>query len=426
VTIALATVYVIWGSTYLAIAYVVETLPPFLAAGSRFLVAGALILGFLWARERLRHARGPSPEPLERPTGRHWRSALVVGGLLLVGGNGLVMAAERTVPSGVAAVIIATVPIWMTTFEAFLDRRWPGLVAVIGLVVGLGGVALLVQPSGVDALDPVGVGLLSVATLSWAAGSLVARRWPMPRHQLVGSGMQQLAGGALLVLTGLALGELTGTDFSAVSRASVLGLAYLVVFGSLLGFTAYFWLLGNVSVTTVGTYAYVNPIVAVALGMLFRGESLSARALVAAGLTIAGVVAMVSGRPGSAPPRGGAVGRSRVSRLLVLPLVGLLAACGGDPTAPPETRFATTEVGVLTTGSPGKDEDPSVLRAADGSLYVAWFSDRTGTGDSSPDRVDRLGPGAPRGLGCRSRRCPKPRVSLLQAVTPAFPFASVR
>jgi drug/metabolite transporter (DMT)-like permease len=297
VSIALATVYVVWGSTYLAIAYVVETLPPFLAAGSRFLVAGTLILGFLAGRERFRRARGSTAEPLERPTARQWRTALVVGGLLLVGGNGLVMTAERTVPSGVAAVIIATVPICMTAFEALLDRRWPGLLAVTGLVVGLGGVALLVLPSsGVDALDPVGVGLLFVATVSWAAGSLVARRRPMPRHQLVGSGMQQLAGGALLVLTGLAIGELGATDFSAVSRVSLLALGYLVVFGSLLGFTAYFWLLGHTSVTTVGTYAYVNPIVAVALGILFRGESFSGTALLAAGLTIAGVIAMVSGR----------------------------------------------------------------------------------------------------------------------------------
>jgi drug/metabolite transporter (DMT)-like permease len=295
VALALATVYLIWGSTYLAIAYVVETLPPFLAGGVRFLFAGSLILGFLAMRERVRRARGSDAEPLERPSAKHWRSALVVGGLLLVGGNGLVMTAERTVPSGVAAVIIATVPIFMTAFEALLDRRWPGLLAVSGLVVGLAGVGLLVLPgSGGEALDPVGVGLLFVATVSWAAGSLVARRWPMPQSQIVGSGMQQLAGGALLVLTGLALGELGRTDFSAVSTTSLVALGYLVVFGSLLGFTAYFWLLGNVSVTTVGTYAYVNPIVAVALGMVFRGESLS----------------MVSGRPTSAPPRGGAVPRT--------------------------------------------------------------------------------------------------------------------
>jgi drug/metabolite transporter (DMT)-like permease len=309
VSIALTTVYLVWGSTYLAIAYVVETLPPFLAGGARFLFAGTLILGFLATREWVRRARGSDAAPLERPSRAQWRSALVVGGLLLVGGNGLVMAAERSVPSGIAAVIIATVPIFMTAFGAFLDRRWPGLLAVAGLIVGLAGVGLLVLPaSGVDALDPVGVGLLFLATVSWAAGSLVARRWPMPRNQIVGSGMQQLAGGGLLVLTGLALGELGRTDFSAVSAASLVALAYLVVFGSLLGFTAYFWLLGHVSVTTVGTYAYVNPIVAVALGILFRGESLSGRAVFAAALTIAGVVAMVSGRPRSAPPRGGAVG----------------------------------------------------------------------------------------------------------------------
>ena len=316
VAIALTTVYLVWGATYLAMAYVVETLPPFLAGGIRFLVAGTLILGFLAARERVRRASGSDAEPLDRPSAAQWRSALVVGGLLFVGGNGLVMTAERTVPSGVTAVIVATVPIFMTAFEALLDRRWPGLVAVIGLVVGLAGVGLLVLPgSGGEALDPVGVGLLFVATISWAAGSLVARRWPTPRNQFVGSGMRQLAGGALLVITGLLAGELGRTDVSAISTASLVALGYLVIFGSLLGFTAYFWLLGHVSVTTLGTYAYVNPIVAVALGMLFRGESLSARALFAAALTIVGVAAMVSGRPTSASPRGGAIpkGATRVS-----------------------------------------------------------------------------------------------------------------
>lgn len=217
----------------------------------------------------------------------------------------MVMVAEKTIPSGIAAVIIATVPIWMSVFDALLTRRRPSGLAVGGLLVGLVGVAILLLPStGLDSLDPVGIGLLVVATLSWAAGSLYARHGPLPRNQLLGTGMQQLAGGAALVVAGMAIGEVGATDLGGVSTVSLLALAYLVVFGSLLGFTAYVWLLNNVSVTTVATYAYVNPVVAVALGMLFRDETLSARTLLAAVLIIGAVVAMVSGRPRDAEEPG--------------------------------------------------------------------------------------------------------------------------
>ena len=297
VALALGTVYLVWGSTYLAIAYAVETLPPLLAAGARFLVAGSLLVSFVAAQARWRHRRGRS-SALELPSLLHWRTALIVGGLLLFGGNGMVMIAERTIPSGIAAVIIATVPIWMSVFDAVLTRRAPSPLAIGGLVVGLAGVAILLAPSeGVAALDPVGIGLLVVATISWAAGSLYARRGPQPRNPLLGTGMQQVAGGVVLVGVGLVIGELGDTDLSSVSMASALGLLYLIVFGSLVAFTAYVWLLNNVPVTTVSTYAYVNPVVAVALGLLFRGESLSLRSLLAAALIIGAVVAMVTGRP---------------------------------------------------------------------------------------------------------------------------------
>jgi drug/metabolite transporter (DMT)-like permease len=306
VSAALGTVYIVWGSTYLAIAYVVETLPPLLAAAARFLVAGGLLLAFLVAQDRWRRRRPRGAHvPLERPLLVHWRSALIVGGLLLLGGNGMVMMAERTVPSGIAAVIIATVPIWMSVFDALVTRRAPSLLAIGGLLVGLVGVGILLLPTGgVDALDPFGIGLLVVATIAWAAGSLYARHGPLPRNQLLGTGMQQVAGGAALVLAGAAIGEIGSTDLGAVSLESLVALAYLVVFGSLLAFTAYVWLLNNVSVTTVATYAYVNPIVAVGLGMLFRSESLSARTLLAAVLIIGAVVAMVSGRPREAEQPG--------------------------------------------------------------------------------------------------------------------------
>ncbi len=304
VALALGTVYIVWGSTYLAIAYVVETLPPFMAAAARFLLAGGMLGAFLLAQDRWRRRRGAS-DVLPAPRLVEWRTALVVGGLLLLGGNGLVMVAEQTIPSGIAAVIIATVPIWMSVFDALVTRRRPSMLALGGLVVGLFGVAILLLPSeGFDALDPLGVGILVVATVSWAAGSLYARHGPLPRNQLLGTSMQQLAGGAALVVAALAVGEPGRLDVAAVSVESWLGLAYLVVFGSLVAFTAYVWLLNHVAVTTVATYAYVNPVVAVALGMLFRDEQLTPRTLLAAALIIGAVVAMVSGRPREAEEAG--------------------------------------------------------------------------------------------------------------------------
>jgi drug/metabolite transporter (DMT)-like permease len=317
---ALGTLYLVWGSTYLAIAYVVETIPPFLGAGIRFALAGLLLLGFLVIRDRWRRRRVDRAGLLERPGWPEWRSAIIVGTLLLLGGNGMVMVAEQTVDSGIAAVMIATIPIWLTLFDALITRRAPSRLAIGGLVVGLAGVAILLWPSGgVDALDPVGIGILLFASLSWAAGSLYARQAPLPRNGLLGSGMEQLTGGAVILLVSLALAEPARLDPATVSTESVLGLAFLVVFGSVLAFSAYVWLLDNVAVTTVATYAYVNPIVAVALGIFIRGESLSPRALLAAVLIIGAVVAMVSGRPrpaedrGSAPARPGSPGRALAS-----------------------------------------------------------------------------------------------------------------
>jgi drug/metabolite transporter (DMT)-like permease len=296
---ALGTVYLVWGSTYLAIAFVVDTLPPLLAAGTRFIVAGSLLLAFLLAQDRWRRRRGSGPAArLQRPSLVHWRSALIVGGLLLLGGNGLVSVAEQTIPSGIAAVIIATVPIWMSVIDALLTRRAPSLLASGGLVIGLVGVGILLLPtSGLDALDPVGIGLLMVATVAWAVGSLYARHGPLPSNGLLWTGMQQLAGGAAVLTAAFVIGEPGRMDLGSVSLTSVLGLAYLIVFGSLIAFTAYLWLLSNVPITTATTYAYVNPVVAVALGFVVRGEPLSLRTLLAAVLIIGAVVAMVSGRP---------------------------------------------------------------------------------------------------------------------------------
>ncbi|MEX0710284.1 MAG: EamA family transporter [Chloroflexota bacterium] len=305
VATALGTVYIVWGSTYLAIAYVVESMPPLLAAGVRFLVAALALTAFLVARERWRRRRGIASEGLQWPSAVEWRTAVIVGGLLLLGGNGMVMVAEQTIPSSIAAVVIATTPIWLSVFDALLTRRMPSRLAIGGLLVGLGGVGILLMPStGIDAFDPAGIGLLVVAEVCWASGSLYARRGPLPRSQLLGTGMQQLAGAVLLLAVGASLGEIGRFDPGAVTTASLLGLAFLIIFGSLAAFTAYGWLLNHVAVTTVATYAYVNPVVAVALGVAFHGETLSPRSLLAAALIIGAVVAMVGGRPREAEETG--------------------------------------------------------------------------------------------------------------------------
>lgn len=286
--------YVVWGSTYFAIALMIETLPPLLSAGVRYATAGLLMLGALLAHARFRRAAAP----LERPSAAHWRSAAVVGVLLLLGGNGGVVLAELRIPSGMAAVLVATVPIWLAIFDAIVTRRRPSGLVIGGLVAGIGGVAVLLVPlGGLEQLDPVGVALVVGAAISWALGSMVARHAPLPRSGLLVTGMEMLAGGAALVLAGSLIGEIGRMNVEAFSLTSLVALAYLVVFGSIVAFTAYTWLLANVAVSTVGTYAYVNPIVAVALGAVFLSEPITLRTVVASVVIIGAVVAMVSGRP---------------------------------------------------------------------------------------------------------------------------------
>jgi drug/metabolite transporter (DMT)-like permease len=294
VVTALLIVYVVWGSTYLGIAVMIQTMPPLLAAGVRYGTAGLIMLVALVAHARWRS----SNEPAERPTRAHVRSAFIIGSLLLLGGNGGVVLAELRIPSGIAAVLVATVPIWLAVFDAIVTRRRPSPLVIGGLVAGIAGVAVLLVPvEGLDDLDPIGILLVLGAAISWAIGSLYARHAPLPRSGLLGTGLEMLAGGLVLVAAGTLLGEIGRTDVSQFSLNSILAIAYLVIFGSIVAFTAYTWLLANVPVSTVGTYAYVNPIVAVALGALFLGEPITPRTLVAAAIIIGAVVAMVSGRP---------------------------------------------------------------------------------------------------------------------------------
>lgn len=287
IVLAFAAVYLIWGSTYLAIRFGVATLPPFLMAGTRFLVAGAALYAF----SRLRGA--PRPGPVA------WRDATIVGALMLLGGNGLVTWSELRVPSGIAALVVACVPL----FVVILSRRRPTPREAIGIASGLAGVALLVGPSG--RVDPWGAGALVFASLSWAAGSLFSRRAALPGSALQAVGMEMLGGGTLLALLGVAMGEAGRLSLDAVSPRSWASLAYLIVFGSIVGFTSYMWLLGEVAPSKAATYAFVNPLVAVVLGWSFAGETLGPRELLAAAVIVA-AVAMIVGAPAAGslkPPR---------------------------------------------------------------------------------------------------------------------------
>jgi drug/metabolite transporter (DMT)-like permease len=286
---ALAVVYVVWGSTYLGILYAIDTIPVFLSMGIRFVLAGGLL--YLWAVRR-----GDATDRVGR---RQWLAAAVVGGLLFVGGNGLVAWSETRVDTGIAALLIAAVPLWMALFDRTANGQGLSRPALLGLLIGFGGVALLAWPSGPSRIDALGAFALLVSGAAWAAGSLVARGVDLPRRPLVSSGMQMFAGGVLLMLVGSASGELT--EIGRPSLQSVLAMIYLVVFGSWLAFSAYTWLLQVAPTSVVSTYAYVNPVVAVFLGWAVLSEPLSVRT-VAAGAVILGAVALIV-TPSRAKPR---------------------------------------------------------------------------------------------------------------------------
>ncbi len=287
---AFAAVYLIWGSTYLGIRFAIETIPPHLMAAARFLVAGAIL--YAWARWRGAPA----------PTLRNWRASAVVGGFLLLGGNGAVVWAETRVPSGLTALLVAMVPIWMLVLEMHprLGGRRPRAAVVAGIVLGLAGLALLVAPGKLAGrVDLVGAGVLVLGCLSWAFGSLHSRAADLPKSGFLAAAMEMVCGGALLLLFGLATGQAGQLSAAAISPRSLVALAYLIVFGSLIGFTAYIYLLGATTSARVSTYAYVNPIVAVLLGWAFANEPMTLRAMIAAAVIISAVVVII--RFGSAP-----------------------------------------------------------------------------------------------------------------------------
>ncbi|HZA98672.1 MAG TPA: EamA family transporter [Gemmatimonadales bacterium] len=284
-------VYVFWGMTYLAMRVAVEDIPPYLMAGTRFVLAGLIL--YAVARHRGDDA----------PTALNWRAAVVVGGFLLLGGNASVAWAEQRVSSGLAALLIGVMPIWMVSLEWLRGGSRPRLNVVAGLLLGALGVGLLVLPrGGGDSVDLLGAIVLIVAAASWAWGSVISKSAGLPKSPFMATSMEMIAGGTLCVLVAVLTGELGNFSPAHVSGEALLAWLFLVIFGSLVAFTAFIWLLGVVSIAKVGTYAYVNPIVAVVLGWAILGEQITLTTVFAAILILCGV-AMVNLDWGTAATR---------------------------------------------------------------------------------------------------------------------------
>lgn len=292
VIVAFAALYVLWGSTYLAIKYAIFSIPPLLMAGSRFLVAGAA----LYAVQRWRGA--------ERPSRAQWLASAFTGCLMLGGGNYAVVWSETRVASGVVALIVAAVPIWMVVLDAMRpEGQRPGALTVAGIIVGLAGVSLLVDfsgsvggaSSGGAHVDPIALVVLLGGTFSWALGSILSKGASLPKDALLGAAMQMLGGGALLSLLALVTGQARDFSVAQLDARAVWSWMYLVIFGSIVGYAAYVWLLQTVDAAKVSTYSYVNPLIAVLLGWLLGGEVMTTR-IVAATVVILGSVALITVR----------------------------------------------------------------------------------------------------------------------------------
>ena len=281
VWLALATIYIVWGSTFMAVTIAVRDVPPLLAMGIRHVTAGTLLLA--WAL--------PRGDRQGDPIG--WtqiRAGFIFGGALFLLGHGGLAWAQQTVPSGVAALLIGSIPLWMALLDRifFGKRLHPS--ATLGLVVGFGGLAFLFDPFGEGSFDRLGAVVCVLAALAWAAGSLYSRGAALPKRPLVSAGLAALCGGALLLVAGAARGELGDLHPTADALGAI---AYLVVVGTLVGFVAYVWLLRNAPTSLVSTYAYVNPVIAVALGSLFLGEEITGQMLAAGAVILASVALIV-------------------------------------------------------------------------------------------------------------------------------------
>ena len=296
VWIALATIYLVWGSTFAAVTIAVRDLPPLLAMGIRHVAAGAILLGWALPRGDRR------ADPIGR---RQVLAGLIFGGALFLGGHGGLAWAQQTVPSGVAALLIASIPLWMAFLDRIVFGRRLHRVANLGLLTGFVGVALLVDPFGAGSVDRVGAVVIVASALAWAAGSLYSRGAALPARPLVSAGLAALCGGILLLVASGVGGEWDDARFTADALGAV---ASLVVVGTLVGFVAYVWLLRAAPTSLVSTYAYANPVVAVLIGSAFLGEELTWQ-LLAAGLTIIASVALIVAKSGAEPERGRGIKR---------------------------------------------------------------------------------------------------------------------
>ena len=299
IILAFAAIYVLWGSTYLAIRYAIDTLPPFLMAASRFLIAGTIL--FAWAAvtgERMRNALS------------QWPKALLLGGMLLLAGNGGVTWAEKYIATGLAALLVASEPLWVVLLNWGLTRNRPNAKVLLGVFVGMAGVALLVSGGFGNAhasskMSFVSAGVVLLAGFSWAAGSVYANHRPIQASTSMASGMQMLGGGLLLLVVAFVAGDVHRLNLANASWVSIGAVCYLIVFGSLVAFTAYSWLLRNVTPARAATYAYVNPVVAVLLGWFLASEPLTFRMLIAAAIIVGSVILITTfGREHTTPDSG--------------------------------------------------------------------------------------------------------------------------
>jgi drug/metabolite transporter (DMT)-like permease len=286
VLVAFAAVYVVWGSTYLAIRIGIESFPPLILAGLRHLTVGLFLYPLMRWKTGI------------KPTLANWRTAIVAGALLLFVGNGGVSWAEQTVPSGVTALLVATVSLWLV----IVDWLRPGGVRpaprlAMGLLMGFAGLALLVGPAhlgGAERVNPLGAAVLVIASLAWACGSLYSKHGGMPSSPMLGVAMQSFAGGVILLIVGLFAGEFRGLRFGAISVRSWLALGYLIVFGSGIGFSAYIYILHKSTAARVATYAFVNPVVALFLGWLIASETITMRTILAAAVILTAVILVIT------------------------------------------------------------------------------------------------------------------------------------
>ena len=283
---AFAIIYFVWGSTFFAIRVGVREVPPFLLAAVRFSVAGLILYAWMIARGE------------RSPTRRQWRSVFLLAILIFVFDYGLLFWAEQRVPSGMAAVMLATIPVYMALSEIiFLRTQKLTVRLAVALLIGVGGVAVLVSRSlnvGGAPIDRLGALALLVAGISWSAAATLTRKLPLPPSKVMSSGVQMLAGGVMLALTAATLGEFRNFHPSDISRAAWLSLVYLIIFGSIVAFTAYVWLIHHESPTKVGTYAYVNPVVAVVIGYFLGGEPLGLRTILGTAFVLISVVVITT------------------------------------------------------------------------------------------------------------------------------------